>query len=217
MKTIKTVEELREVIGSGPSKAAAGKIFSRLSQQGMEFIGRSPFLMLSTLDKNGHSTISPKGDAVGFVYVADAQTIYIPERKGNRLLVSLQNILANDEVGVIFLVPNTSETLRLSGRCEIVLDDELNQRLSDRRGKPALLAMKITVEESYFHCAKALMRSGLWQPESWNGPDKISFGRELAEKDSGSINTLGETAVSEIDASVDESYARAAEEEGMIG
>ncbi|MGB1253424.1 MAG: MSMEG_1061 family FMN-dependent PPOX-type flavoprotein [Candidatus Promineifilaceae bacterium] len=212
MKTIKSVDELRELLGGEPSAAAAGKMFPHLSSQAEEFIGRSPFLMLSTRDTAGNVTISPKGDAAGFVYVADPHTIYIPERKGNRLIVSLQNILATGEVGLIFLVPNTSETLRISGRCEIVLDDALNQQMTDRRNKPALLALKITIEESYFHCAKALMRSGLWQPESWDLPNKVSFGREIAEK-----NGQCQTVVAEIDQYVGESYARSAEEEGMIG
>ena len=212
MKTIQTIDELKQLLGGDPSAAAAGKSFPHLSSQAEEFIGRSPFLLLSTRDDAGNVTISPKGDAAGFVYVADPNTIYIPERKGNRLIVSLQNILATGNVGLIFLVPNTRETLRISGRCEIVLDEALNQRLLDRRNRPALLALKITIEESYFHCAKALMRSGLWQPDSWDVPSKVSFGREIAEK-----NGQCQTVVAEIDQYVGASYVRSAEEEGMIG
>lgn len=212
MKTIQTIEEVRALVGDAPSAAAAGKMFPHLSIQAVEFVGRSPFMLLSTRDETGHVTISPKGDAAGFVYVADQQTLFIPERKGNRLIVSLQNILATGDVGLIFLVPNTSETLRISGRCEIVLDEGLNQRMCDRRNRPALLVLKVTVQESYFHCAKALMRSGLWQPDSWGERSKVSFGRELAEK-----NGAAQTNTVEIDQYVDRSYANSAEEEGMIG
>ncbi len=212
MKTIQTIEEVRALVGDEPSAAAADKFFPHLSSQAVEFIGRSPFLMLSTQDAAGNVTISPKGDAAGFVYVADQHTLYIPERKGNRLIVSMQNILATGAVGLIFLVPNTNETLRISGQCEIVVDKALNQRMSDRRQRPALLALKVTVQESYFHCAKALMRSGLWQPDSWGECCKVSFGRELAEK-----NGLNQTNAVEIDQYVDASYANSAEEEGMIG
>lgn len=212
MKILTTIEEVRGLLGDKPSETAADKIFPHLSSQAEEFIGRSPFLLLSTRDNDGNVTTSPKGDNPGFVYVSDPHTLYIPERKGNRLIVSLQNILATGSIGLIFLVPNTGETLRISGRCEIVLDEALNTRLADRRGRPALLALKITIEESYFHCAKALMRSGLWQPGSWGVRSKVSFGRELAEK-----NGQCHTVAAEIDQYVVASYARSAEEEGMIG
>ncbi|ETW97427.1 MAG: hypothetical protein ETSY2_44655 [Candidatus Entotheonella gemina] len=105
MKTIQTIEEVRALVGDAPSAAAADKFFPHLSSQAVEFIGRSPFLMLSTHDAAGNVTISPKGDAAGFVYVADQHTLYIPERKGNRLIVSLQNILATGAAGLIFTCP----------------------------------------------------------------------------------------------------------------
>ncbi|MEM7335438.1 MAG: MSMEG_1061 family FMN-dependent PPOX-type flavoprotein [Chloroflexota bacterium] len=211
MKTIKTVEELSEIFGGAPSTAAAGKIFSHLSSQAEEFIARTPFLLLSTRNEDGQVTISPKGDAAGFVYVADKNTLYIPERSGNRLIVSLLNILATESIGLIFLVPNTSETLRVSGQAEIVMDDELNQKLADRRDSPAILAVKVNVEESYFHCAKALLRSGLWKPDSWEDQNKVSFGRELVEK-----RLITEEIGAIVDKDIDDHYVQSIKEEGMI-
>lgn len=211
MKKIETVSELRALLGE-PNEITKKKVATRLSSQSVAFIQRAPMLFLATQDEAGAVTISPKGDGAGFVHVADTSTLYLPERKGNRLIFSLQNILATQQVGLIFVAPNTSETLRISGSCEIVVDNALNQQLADRRGNPALLALKITVTESYFHCAKAFLRSGLWQPESWGEKCTISFAREIAEN-----SEQTPSALAEFDAYVNESYGNAIEEEGMIG
>lgn len=179
MKKLTTVAELREILGE-PNAVTYQKIFPHLSEQAMEFIGESPMLMLATIDANGRSTVSPKGDEPGFVHIVDKNTLYLPERSGNRLIFTLQNILATEQVGLLFMRPNTTETLRVNGRCELIQDDALCQQLASR-GKPALLILKITVEECFFHCAKAFLRSQLWQPESWGNKRNISFGREIAE------------------------------------
>ncbi|MEM7112184.1 MAG: MSMEG_1061 family FMN-dependent PPOX-type flavoprotein [Chloroflexota bacterium] len=179
MKTLTTLADLRDILGE-PNAITYQKIFPHLSEQAIEFIGESPMLMLSTIDANGRSTVSPKGDHPGFVHVADKKTLYLPERAGNRLIFTLQNILATGQVGMLFMRPNTTETLRVNGRCELIQDDDLCQQLATR-GKPALLILKITVEECFFHCAKAFLRSQLWKPESWGDKGKISFGREFAE------------------------------------
>jgi PPOX class probable FMN-dependent enzyme len=138
-------------------------------------------LMLSTADANGHATVSPKGDPAGFVHVADERTLLVPERKGNKLIFSLQNILANPKVGLIFLVPGTCETLRVQGTAELVDDADLCDRLS-MRGNPALLVIRVAVSECYFHCAKAFLRGDLWNPETWPEKIRVSFGEEIAEQ-----------------------------------
>jgi len=110
----------------------------------------------------------------------------------------LQNILANPQVALIFLLPGTDETLRVSGRAELSVDPALLERLS-ARGQPALLAIRVRVERCFFHCARAFLRASLWNPASWpSPPHKVSFGRQLAPKLGG-----GDALAEQIDAAID--------------
>jgi PPOX class probable FMN-dependent enzyme len=190
MAKIEGVARLRELLGT-PSELVPYKIHRSLNARAIEFIGKSPMAMLSTADANGHATVSPKGDPAGFVKVEDANTLLIPERKGNKLIFSLQNIVANPKVGLIFLVPGTCETLRVQGRAELRDDAELCERLSTR-GNKALLVIRVTVTECYFHCAKAFLRGELWKPETWPEKMQISFGAEIAESGGMALETAAE-------------------------
>ena len=176
------------------------KLFSALDDAAIDFIGRSPFLVLATADAEGNEDASPKGDGPGFVAVEDANTLLIPERKGNRLMFSLRNILANPQVGIIFLVPGTDETFRVNGTATLSDDPDLLVRLS-ARGAPALLAIRVTVRECFFHCAKAFIRSQLWKPESWPARQKISFGKILTAQIGG-----GEKLAEQVDKAVEQDY-----------
>jgi PPOX class probable FMN-dependent enzyme len=176
---IRDLASLRAIIGE-PSPQVPHKIHRRLNERARAFIARSPMLLLATVDASGQPTVSPKGDEPGFVRVADANTLLLPERKGNKLIFSLQNLLANPRVGLIFLVPGTDETLRVSGSASLHDDPELCAAFA-ARGRPALLAMRIAVSECYFHCAKAFLRSALWKPDTWPERMPISFGAEIAE------------------------------------
>ena len=180
MAIIDSVARLREIVGE-PSAQVAYKIHDRLNAQAQEFIARSPMLLIATVDAHGQPTVSPKGDGPGFVRVVDDRTLQMPERKGNKLVFSLQNLLANPRTGLIFLVPGTGETLRVSGSASL-LDDAGLCASFDARDKPALLVTQITVTECYFHCAKAFLRSALWQPETWPEEMRISFGEEIAQR-----------------------------------
>ncbi|MDJ0785667.1 MAG: pyridoxamine 5'-phosphate oxidase family protein [Myxococcota bacterium] len=195
---IPDAEALREIL-PGPSPVTALKIFDHLDETAIGFIARSPFLVMSTSDAAGRLDASPKGDAPGFVRVEDPHTLVFPERRGNQLAMGLQNVLANPRVGLLFLVPGTSETLRVNGRAELTRDPELLASLTDERGKPALLAMRIHTEEVFFHCAKAFVRSALWKPDRWGERYRVSFGSILKER-------LGvdEDGVKAIDAAIDE-------------
>ncbi|NKB72445.1 MAG: hypothetical protein GKR89_35665 [Candidatus Latescibacteria bacterium] len=200
MEAIKNLEELRALVGE-PSELTHNKIYSYLNPQATDFIAQSPFLVLATVDAQGMPTASPKGDRPGFVHQADEHTLYMPERKGNRLVVSYQNVLATGKIGLIFMRPRCSETLRLSGRAELVTDPDLCARL-EARGSAAILLLKITVTEAYFHCGKAFIRSGLWQPEAWPDEElKVSFGREIGDKIG-----RGRDFVEDLDAQVVERY-----------
>jgi uncharacterized protein len=180
MAVIDSVARLREIVGA-PSAQVSYKIYDRLNAQAQEFISRSPMAFVATVDAQGRPTVSPKGDAPGFVRVVDERTLQMPERKGNKLVFSLQNLLANPSAGLIFLVPGTGETLRVSGSATLLDDPGLCESFTER-GKPALLVTQIAVNECYFHCAKALLRSSLWRSGTWPEPMSISFGREIAQR-----------------------------------
>ena len=143
---------------------------------------------------------TPKGDGPGFVAIEDERTLLIPERKGNKLIQGLQNILATGRVALVFLVPGTEETLRVHGRAELTADPAVLARLEER-GQPALLAIRVHVEQVFFHCAKAFKRSKLWQPDTWPEKLRISFGTMLAKR-----LGAGADAAQKIDAAVEEDY-----------
>lgn len=175
---ITSVEELRKIIPP-PRERTRAKLLDRLDAQAIAFLEACPFLLLATAGNDGRIEVSPKGDAPGFVRIEDAQTIVIPDRPGNNLAFGLQNILERPQVGGIALLPATGEMLRFSGSAELTVEPALLGALS-ARGKPALLAIRVRIGRAYFHCAKALLRSGLWKPETWPEAGAVSFGRIMA-------------------------------------
>lgn len=199
MPVIDSVARLRELIGD-PSPVVAHKFHTTLNARARDFIARSPLLFLATADADGRPCVSPKGDGPGVAIVEDDGTLLLPERKGNRLVYSLQNVLANPAVELIFVVPRTSETLRVQGRATLVDDPDLCAR-HDSRGRPALLVMRVAVTKCYFHCGKSLLRAGVWDPATWPDPVTVSFGCEIAEE-----GGLDSTEVETFDAAVRERY-----------
>lgn len=197
---IETKAALRERMGQA-SDATAAKVDASLDDFSREFIGKSPFLILSTADASGRQDASPKGDGPGFVEVESDRTLLIPDRKGNKLLFGLENILENPQVGVIFLIPGCEETLRVNGRAEITADPAALARLA-ARGQDALVAVRVHVDEAFFHCAKAFRRSALWKPDTWQ-PHKVSFGAIFAAK----LDKADDVSVVEsIDAAIEQDY-----------
>jgi len=194
-----TIEQVRAIIGE-EVPVVRTKLFRGLDETAIAFIKHSPFLLLATADAEGTPDVSPKGDEPGFVAVEDDQTLLIPDRKGNKLIFGLQNILMNARVALIFLVPGTEETLRIHGSAELTAAPEIVERLS-ARGQPALLAIRVRIERCFFHCAKAFKRSRLWRPESWPERLRISFGKLLAPRLGGS-----EELERTIDRMVEEDY-----------
>ena len=108
----------------------------------------------------------------------DQKTLFMPDSPGNKLIAGHKNIIENPNIGLIFFMSNIRENLIINGKAELPNDPELLNRLG-ARGKPPSFITKITVEESFFHCGKALFRSNLWNPDSWQEPEKISFGKIL--------------------------------------
>ncbi len=199
MARISTVEELRRIMPE-PRPTTKYKILDRLDEQARDFVRASPFVLLSTANADGQIEVSPKGDEPGFMRIEDDRTLLMPERTGNNLAFGLQNIFTNGKVGLIFLCPNTGETLRMSGTAEVFDDADLLQQLGSA-GKPALLAIRIHIEKCYFHCARAILRSQLWQPQSWPEKKRISFGKIIAPRTGGT-----EDDARQIDANVEGAY-----------
>jgi len=197
---ITTVAALRERIGE-PNPATRQKVFERLDEQMVAFLARAPICLLATSDPEGNLEVSPKGDGPGFALVEDDGTLLLPDRKGNKLIFGLQNLLANPRVGLIFLVPGTDETLRVNGRAELRADPDLLARLG-ARGQPALVAIRVRVERCFFHCARAFLRAELWNQDSWPERQRVSFGRQLAPR------LGGDAALAEqIDAAIEKGRA----------
>ncbi|MBB3391595.1 hypothetical protein FHT82_004373 [Rhizobium sp. BK275] len=143
---------------------AIQKCRGTLGIHAQEFIRRSPFLCIGTQNPDGKADVSPRGDPVGFVKILDERTLAIPDRPGNNRLDTLVNILANPSVGLLFMIPGFDDTLRVNGRAVLTRDPDLLESMSvnDRRPK---LAIVVTVDEVFMHCAKAFRRSHLWSPE----------------------------------------------------
>ncbi|MFG1498212.1 MSMEG_1061 family FMN-dependent PPOX-type flavoprotein [Saccharospirillum sp. HFRX-1] len=163
---VRNEEDLRDVIAP-PSSAVPDKVEALLTEQFSQFIARSPFALVATCDAQMQVDVSPKGDAPGFVRVLDDHTLVIPERKGNRLAFGFHNILQTGSISLIFMIPGTRETLRVNGRAHLNRDPDLLAELA-ADGKAALLATVVKVEEAFFHCGKALVRSGLWQVSTYS-------------------------------------------------
>lgn len=164
---IETEEQLRALYGR-PGGRAAAKEIDRLDRHCRRFIELSPFLLLGTSD-GVKQDVSPKGDAPGFVRVEDDRKLLIPDWPGNNRIDGLRNILANPEVGLLFLIPNVRETLRVAGTATIHDDEDL-RALCAQRGKLPITVTRVAVRVAFLHCGKAMIRSSIWKPETW--PDR---------------------------------------------
>lgn len=137
-----------------------------LDEHAQAFIRRAPFICIGTQGSDGTADVSPRGDPAGFVAILDQQTLAIPDRPGNNRLDTLSNIIANPNVGLLFIIPGFDDTLRVNGRASLVTDPELLGRLSMHDRAPRL-AIVVRVSEVFLHCAKAFRRSRLWDPASF--------------------------------------------------
>ncbi|MBC8116082.1 MAG: pyridoxamine 5'-phosphate oxidase family protein [Candidatus Saccharimonas sp.] len=159
---ITSSEELASIVGT-PSAIAIKKELKTLDEHMRRFIAHAPFVVISTHAADGRCDASPRGDAAGFVQVVDDRMLLIPDRPGNRRVDSFRNILETGRIGLLFLVPGFGETLRVNGRAAIIREEAWLTPLS-AQGKRPLLAVAVEVEECYLQCAKALLRSKLWEP-----------------------------------------------------
>jgi PPOX class probable FMN-dependent enzyme len=162
---IGTPEELRALLGE-PSARVAGKDRPRLHEHDRSWLAASPFCLVATSAADGTCDVSPKGDPAGFTVVLDDTTIAIPERPGNRRTDGFHNILSNPHVGLIYFVPGRGDTLRINGRARLVSDAAFFDDMVVKGHRP-VLALVVEIEQVFYHCSKAFLRSKLWDPASW--------------------------------------------------
>jgi len=164
MSTITSETRLRELYGE-PMERALRKQLDRLDVHCRRVVELSPFVVVATAGADDRLDATPRGGEPGFVRVHDERTLLIPDHRGNRRLDTLSNLVARPGIGLLFLVPGVDETLRVNGSAEIDDDPELRASLAVDEHAPTTV-VRVHVQEAYLHCAKALMRSRLWDPET---------------------------------------------------
>ena len=178
---ITDVDQLEAVVGR-PHQRVIDKVRTALTPADRDWLAATPFCTVATADADGHLDVSPKGDPAGsLIHVLDDTTIALAERPGNRRVDGYRNILTNPRVGLICLIPGRGDTLRINGRARLVSEAPfLDDMAVD--GKRPLLALVVEIEEIFFHCAKAFLRSGLWKPETWDPtvlPRRAALAKEV--------------------------------------
>jgi len=184
--TITTLAQLRELYSAPSPTALANRcVLPTLDRHHRAFIALSPFLVISSANAEGLADVSPRGDRPGFVTVCDERTLLIPDRPGNRKIETLRNVIENPNVALVFFVPGRVETLRMTGKAVITTDRALLAPLSveDKAPKCGIL---VTLDQAYFHCGKALVRSRLWDPTMQAAAATLpSFGCMMADQIAG--------------------------------
>ena len=198
-RVIRSVEELREVVAP-PTQVVADKAIDHIDDASRRFLEASPFFLLATSAADGTCDVSPRGDPPGSVLVLDRRTLAFGDRKGNRRLDSLRNILANPQVGLLFLVPGVGDTLRVNGTARIVAEAGYLPEMA-RGGVVPHLAVEVVVEELFLHCSKAFGRSALWDPASWPAKGEVPSAGEIVRSQHPAVTV----PAAEIDAALEES------------
>jgi PPOX class probable FMN-dependent enzyme len=182
-------EELRELLGT-PMPRAVAKERTVLHERDRQWLAASPFCLVATAGADGSCDVSPKGDPPGFTLVLDETTIAIPERPGNRRADGYRNILDNPHVGLIYLIPGRTDTLRINGRARLVRDAPYFDDMVVKGHRP-VLAVEVRVEQIFYHCAKAFLRSELWQPETWR-PEALPSRPRLIKEVEAPVESLAD-------------------------
>ena len=179
MSIIATIEQLEAIYGQ-PNEASTVKVADRITPQYRRLMDKSPFAALATCGPEGLDC-SPRGDLAGLVRVHGDKTLMMPDRRGNNRVDSLRNIVRDPRVALLFLIPGSGSTLRVNGRAQVSADPGLLTSFTID-GKAPRTVIVVTVEEIYFQCARAIVRSDLWNPDRWVDPtDLPTPGQILAD------------------------------------
>lgn len=165
MIPVHSVEELERIVGA-PTQRAADKVRNELAEVDRAWLAATSLLFMATTDALGNLDVSPKGDPAGFVKVLDAATIAIPDRPGNRRVDGFRNLLEDPHIGLVFVIPGRGDTLRINGRARLVSDAEFFDEMIVRGHRPDLVVV-VEIDEVFFHCSKAFLRSKAWEPAEW--------------------------------------------------
>lgn len=184
-KPVKTPADLEGIFHEmHPSQV--NKVIDRIDDHIRDWIARTTFVSIASCDARGAMDVSPKGDPPGFIKVLDAKTLVVPDRIGNQRADTFRNVLENPRIGMMLVVPKRKEVVRINGRAEIAQDDALLDMTVVNGHRPNL-ALVVRVEEAFYHCGKAMIRSGMWQPEKWGSIEGMSTYAE-ALKDHGAMD-----------------------------
>ncbi len=170
--------ELRDLLGT-PLQRTLDKDSQTFLPEHRAWLAASPFCLVATSDASGACDVSPKGDPAGFARVVDDTTLAIPERPGNKRADGFANILENPHVGLIFFVPGRGDTLRVNGRATLLADAPYADQMVVKGHRPVVI-LEVAVEQIFFHCSKAFLRSNLWDPETWH-PDAVPSRAQIAK------------------------------------
>jgi hypothetical protein len=175
MTAVRTHAELQEALGGPAKHSTVNAIRDRLDDVDREWLAVSPFCLMATAGGDGSCDVSPRGDEAGFALVLSDTTLALPERAGNRRGDGYANLLENGHVGLLFLIPGRTDTLRVNGRATLVSDAPFFDRMAVEGRRP-VLAVVVEIDEVFYHCVKAFHRSGLWRPETWDRDSAPSRG-----------------------------------------
>ena len=177
---ISSKDELYEIYRS-PSELVTTKESSIIDQGCKDFIKQSTFLLVGTSNLNGELDVSPRGGPAGFVKVIDNNRLVIPDLNGNNRLDSIQNIVEQGNVGLLFIIPGLGETLRINGQAYITKEQSLLNLFSEELSTPKT-AIGVVVETAFIHCAKSFRRGNMWEPNEWpNRKDLPSPGQMVVD------------------------------------
>jgi len=197
---VTSTEQLESLIGT-PSELVIRKQLSQLDRHMQAFIAEAPFALLGTYGRDGQCDVSPRGDRPSVATVIDPKTLVLAERPGNRRADSLQNIIETDRVGLLFVIPGLGETLRVNGSACVIQDEEVLATLAVQ-GKQPVIGIAVEVEECYLQCAKALIRSKLWEPPApLRTPSLSCFAEILIDQ------THVDETVESLDEQIQQSYS----------
>ncbi len=160
---IKNEAQLREQFGN-TTESIWAKASDFISEPMCKFIELSPFCCISSRDNQGRTDISPRGDAPGFIHVASAGQLLIPDRPGNRRYDTIRNIMETGDVSLLFMIPGVAITLRVNGQAQVTCDPDLLSRFAVKEKLPKMIII-VTVQEAYGHCAKAILRGKIWRED----------------------------------------------------
>ncbi len=175
---IRTLAQLEALYGT-PSEASLRKVSDRLTPAYQEMIEAAPFFALATIGEDGLDC-TPRGDQAQAVTILDPQTIAIPDRRGNNRLDTLRNLIEDPRCALLFLIPGVNECIRINGTAEITTDPELTAKLA-HKGKEPVTVIKVTIGELYFQCARAIIRSGIWDKDAQRDRKSLPSAGEMAK------------------------------------